>query len=266
MGWLECRIWGCASCAFGPSETVKGNVQVFVGHDNARELHFDDVTGIQTAVKCKGERPPSCDKSAHDRDCGSFECPCDVDTSSLSFPYMARMVDVVLPMCSQANEARPFRVLLIGVGGGAQPGHILSRCPGNTSVESVESDPRIIEAAVKFFGLRPSPANVVENADGGQAVQDRLTRGSSYDVVLVDAFEAGGTVPDSCRGEAFIAGVKAILKQGGKAVQHIWSPQYGQTLNDYRAAFGEDNVESVDLTMGTVHLIVATKERRQGEG
>lgn len=259
-------------CVYGTRGSHGGHVEVFVGHDNVRSLAFDgDDLGTQTMVKCKGDLPQTCAgprpvaKSLNDTQaCDWLSCPCEAETSSLQFSYMTDMMNEVVPMCEIAGEdpmresKGPFRILLIGLGGGALPMYTLNHCPKETSFESVEYDPRVIDTATNFFGLALAKGrNSVEANDGGKAIQDRVQRGEKYDVVMVDAFGPGGKVPPSCRDQAFITGAKSILKPGGKVIQQIWSPEYEKVIEDYKKAYGEDRVKGTDIELGVNHLIIA---------
>lgn len=257
-------------CVYGPRGSHGGHVQVFVQHGNMRALEFDgEGLGTQTMVKCNGDIPQGCAgteraKSVNDTQaCDWAQCPCDVDTSSLQFSYMDKMMEELKPMCEYASvdsfrKDGPFRVLLIGLGGGALPMYTLEHCPKGTRFESVEYDPRVIDVATNFFGLRLQDGiDNVENNDGGAAVQERVKRGDTYDVILVDAFKSGGTVPDSCKDSAFITGTKTLLRPNGKVIQQIWSPQYDKVIEDYKKVYGTDKVKGTDIEMGINHLIIA---------
>lgn len=180
--------------------------------------------------------------------------------SSLKFKCLQGMMNEVQPMCNArgGKDNSPVQILLIGLGGGSLPMHALSKCPKGTTIDAVEYDPRVIDASVNFFGLRINNSTLtVENNDGGEAVQERVRKGSKYDVVLVDAFQSAGHVPDSCRNAAFIDGVRRILRPHGRVVQHIWSPQYETSIKVYRKVYGQDNVRGEDMDLGISHLIVA---------
>jgi len=263
-------------CIFNERGNFGGNVQVFVQHDNVRALQFSgDGVGTQTMVKCNGDVPQNCGmprleaKNINDTQaCDMLECPCEPDTTSLQFSYMENMMQEVTPMCElaavdslRAADAGPFHILLIGLGGGALPEYTMQHCPKGTKMESVEFDPRVIDAATGFFGLHlHQGVNSVEQGDGGEAVAKRVQNGDKYDVVMVDAFQSAGKVPDSCKNKKFIKNVKALLRPQGKLIQQIWSPQYEDVIQDYQKIFGEDKVKGTNIELGVNHLIIATKE------
>merc|ERR1719428_567940 len=263
-------------CIFGQRDRFGGNVQVFVQHDNVRALQFSgDGLGTQTMVKCNGDVPQNCGsprlevKNVNETQaCDTLECPCEPDTESLQFSYMEQMMQEVTPMCELAAvdslrppDAGPFHILLVGLGGGALPEYTMQHCPKGTKMESVEFDPRVIDAATGFFGLHlHEGVNSVENGDGGAAVEKRVQNGDKYDVVMVDAFQSAGKVPDSCKNKKFIKNVKALLRPQGKLIQQIWSPQYEDVIQDYQKIFGEDKVKGTNIELGVNHLIIATTE------
>lgn len=261
-----CVFWGRDDDIHGPTSSP---VQVFVGSDNSRSLFFGtDDMGTQTSVKCAGDAPPNCagtDRSSSfngTQSCEYLRCDCKRDTSELEFSYMNKMMSEVLPVCEKprgvGDTAGGFKMLLIGLGGGALPSYTLAHCPEGSKVESVEYDARVVSAATNFFGFDVRPGvNEVETSDGGRAVQERVDQGASYDVVLVDCFQTGGVVPESCRSPAFVDGLKKILRPGGKAIQQVWNGQFQEMKKSYGSVFGQDHVRDVGLALGLNYLVVA---------
>lgn len=255
-------------CVFGGEGNFNGTVQVFVSKDNTRSLAFgsDDI-GTQTQTKCAGETPSSClgaraNKLADVQSCELLSCPCDPDMSSLEFVYMKKMMATTMPMCQEGSGN--FNSLLIGLGGAALPEYMLKHCPTGTQVDSVEFDPRVIQAATEFFGLHLAPGiNEVENNDGGAAVQKRAEQEKKYDVVLVDCFERSGHVPDSCRDKAFAQNIHKILRPGGKFIQQVWGSQLDSTLATYQGVFGKDNSVAQNAELKVSWLIVSTVPQPQ---
>lgn len=263
-------------CNLGPTDGFNGSVQVWVDtRQNTRALTFNgDGLGEQTLITCKGflsgeacnsgrgtSELEALTSAAAGPNCDTVDCPCDADSSSLQFGYMVKMMDELSGPCALATGGgERFRVLLIGLGGGALPNYLLDHCP-SADVESVEYDPRVVDVATRFFGVRTSPGhNSVENNDGGAAVADRAAQGEGrYDAILVDCFQSGGKVPESCSSDAFINNARKILKGGGRVVQQIWSPQYEDVIKHYRKSFGETNVKGTDIELGINHLIIASK-------
>lgn len=257
---LSSRSSDAPICTLHSRAGFGGAVQVFASSaDNSRLLQFQtDGCSAETVVKCQGPMPEACAAPAGD-DCGpTVTCPC-VPDGEVQAEYMKRMARSLVPMCNATGRARQdFRVLLIGLGGGALPDHILRNCPARTRVESVEYDPRVIEAATRFFGFREQPGvNMVEQGDGGEAVKARAAHGAKYDFVLVDAFESQH-VPASCRSEEFVNGLFKILKPDGLAMQNIMTTDFDKTIDIYQDVFGPERVKSESFQFGVAHIISAT--------
>jgi len=238
--------------------------------DNTRMVQFDgdgpgdgDQGFIQTMVKCKGDIPQSCN---HNGTQACTECPCETDLNGTTYgEYQKHMASYLLPLCKKPPNSQlspAFRVLLIGLGGGALPQCILNNCPAGTEVETVEYDPRMIEAATRFFGLHLQDGVLeAEQGDGGEIVAQRAGQGQKYDMVLVDAFSGPFQVPESCRSVDFIHNLRRILRANGMVLQNIDMGQFEKTLPLYAKEFGEDSVSSERLIGGgelaVGHLIVA---------
>jgi len=257
-----------AFCAY-PSSTGD-SVEVFIGSDNRRKMKYaHEGPGLFfTEVACKGPLASGCIREAASAphalpSCETLSCPCDQDTSSFAALYHQRMIETMptcnAPAANATHQPGGFSALTIGLGGGALHTYLLAHCAQGTKVESVEYDPRIVQAAVGFFGLALTPGvSEVEAADGGRAMQARIQQGEKYDAVFVDCFAEGGVVPDACRNASFIQGLHGILKPGGKAMHQVWESQVTQLLQSYKEVFGPGYVQRVAVTEGLNYLIVAT--------
>mmetsp|Transcript_86487 Transcript_86487/g.220424 ORF Transcript_86487/g.220424 Transcript_86487/m.220424 type:complete len:302 (-) Transcript_86487:46-951(-) len=246
-------------CTFPGREHFSHEIQIYVA-GNVRSLVFDSSDeATQTFVKCKGPLPQICmprpGAGGLLPSCEHLSCVCDRDGSELFSIYTRGMMDQVLPICTHSKS---LKVLSVGLGAGALPQFISEHCPKGTSVESVEYDPRVIEAATQFFGFHIQPGvNEVENSEGGAALRARVPRGRRYDIILVDCFSADDDVPASCRDEAFARAAQSILRPGGKVIQHIWAQQLADALKTYKQTFGIDAVTSVPMRWKVNYLIVA---------
>lgn len=256
-------------CVFWGQDSHSSPVQVFVGSDGSRSLFFGtDDMGTQTSVKCIGDTPANCATTQREnsinttQSCDDLNCGCKRDTSELEFTYMKKMMDEVLPICTDSFAHKDFKMLLIGLGGGALPSYTLANCPDGSKVESVEYDSRVVAAATGFFGLNLNDNNQVETNDGGIAVQERVDRGATYDVVLIDCFKSGGDVPFSCRSPALISNLKKILKPGGKAIQQVWAGQARGLLQNYTSVFGQGKVRDEGVELNFNHLVIAEQSEQ----
>lgn len=265
-------------CRFPKQQGFEKAVDIFASAaDNTRTMQFEgDGTGrgddgfIQTMVRCEGSEPGDCSppknasagsllqRGVAGADCMQTTCSCQADVNATYGNYQRHMSSYVLPACREASGAgsQGYRVLLIGLGGGALPTHILANCPAGTSVETIEYDPRVAEAASRFFGLRLQPGvNDIFVDEGGAAVAKRASEGRSYDAVLIDAWTGPFDVPESCRSESFIGNVRRILKPGGLALQNIDMGQFERTLPIYSHEFGADSA-SAEMLLGNGEMAI----------
>ncbi|MGM0413144.1 MAG: methyltransferase domain-containing protein [Pseudomonadota bacterium] len=121
---------------------------------------------------------------------------------------------LLLPL---AWNPAPGRVLLIGLGGGSLVRYLLARLP-RAMVTAVDSDPEMPVIARRWFGLPEDPRLAVQVGDGA----DWLTPGADWDLVLVDAFDAGGPAP-LLTDPDFPDRVAAALARGGTAAVNLWA-------------------------------------------
>lgn len=220
---------------------------------------------VETMVKCTGSLPAgacgtrnstalghdgSGGQTSSETECGSVSCPCEFDLNHTAYGnYQNAMLKYLTPECQKSERPGPYRILLIGLGGGALPQHILHACPtSQTQLETVEYDPRMIEVATRFFGLQVQPGvSEVTQGDGGEIVAQRAREGAKFDMILVDAFAGGPHVPESCRNEKFLRNAKTLLNGSGMMIHNIETDVDG-TLPTYKKIFGEDNVQDVTLS------------------
>lgn len=214
---------------------------------------------------------PSCDAIAG--------CPCDIDDSFVLFPYMDIMSQKVLPQCGgkDSGELQPphaIQVLVIGLGGGFLPSHLLQSCMKDAvNIESVEIDNRVADLATKFFGFHVKEGvNEVEVTDGLTAVQERKYKQKRYDFVLVDCM-TNDRVPEDCRSEQFLSAVDEILTPGGVLMQNIWArsvdddaiaSDYASALTAYHDVFGSSVEEVASRDVPHCKEMVLTGRKRHG--
>jgi len=225
-----------------------------------RKLRFGDECATESTVTCKNPAEWRCDGQ-----CGG--CPCDYDASAgLSAHYMQTMFEQLGPWCSAASATS---VLMIGLGGGELPQHLLHHCP-RMHIEAVELNRDVIAMARTYFGLGEAETRFagrlsIEQDDALTAVKQRSLTGdgssaaggqpaasgsSKYDAVLVDCFSGGGEVPESCRSRSFAETVKAILKPGGVMLQNIW--HYSKMRQQVPAEFNATKATYGDVFEGGV--------------
>ena len=108
------------------------------------------------------------------------------------------------------KDKTKFRVLCIGVGGGAFPLFLAHHFPGAT-IDAVEIDPIVIEASETVMGFS------CEEREGIHVhVQDAVdfvaaAQSDSYDMVYIDAFDGDDNIPESLATVSFIKSIDRIL-------------------------------------------------------
>jgi hypothetical protein len=108
------------------------------------------------------------------------------------------------------KEKTKFRVLSIGVGGGSLPLFLKHHFPGAT-IDAVEIDPAVIEAAERFMGFSCEArqgihVHVQDAVDFVAAAQS-----DSYDIVYIDAFDGDDNIPEPLSTASFIKSIDRIL-------------------------------------------------------
>lgn len=103
------------------------------------------------------------------------------------------------------------RFFFIGCGGGVAVRQFARTYPG-ARIDVVDSDPRVVELARRWFALDDVPNLALEVADGAAVV--RHARRSTWDAVIVDAFD-GTRVAAPFLERAFFADVAHALRPGG---------------------------------------------------
>jgi spermidine synthase len=128
--------------------------------------------------------------------------PSDLDAPSRGYPDNLLLAFAFRP--------RIRRVCVIGLGGGVIPRLILRYAPQAT-VDAVEIDPAIVDAARRFFFLPKDPRLRIFVEDG----RSFLARGGPpYDLIVVDAF-TGTSVPFHLTTREFVEVVRHRLTLKG---------------------------------------------------
>ncbi|MET0402044.1 MAG: fused MFS/spermidine synthase [Cystobacter sp.] len=108
------------------------------------------------------------------------------------------------------------RVLVLGLGGGAFP-RLLHRCLPRLHVDVVELNEVVVDVARRYFCVQEDERLRIQLGDAAQVMARRKPL---YDLILLDAFEAGGT-PDHLKETLFLESVRRRLTPGGVAVLNI---------------------------------------------
>ena len=115
-------------------------------------------------------------------------------------------------------EAPAPRVLVVGGGGFAVPKHVRELRPG-ASIEVVEIDARVIDAARRWFFADEAGAHVT-CGDGFDFVRGAVLRGEKYDFIALDAF-AGAEPVANLAGPAAAGAYAALLAPGGALAANV---------------------------------------------
>jgi spermidine synthase len=149
-----------------------------------------------------------CLRFGEGRDALSQSCLLLAQPEHLAFDYTRAMVAVFLLW-----QPAPQRVLLIGVGGGSVPTALRAVRP-EIDIDAVDIDAGVLRVAQRYFGLAPGPQLRLHAADGREFVAAARAQNSTYDAVLLDAFDAEG-IPAALFSADFLRDVRALLNPGG---------------------------------------------------
>lgn len=244
-----------------PGQPGEKDAEVILNEGNQRELAFSklvvengvelgrEAAGIQTTVQCKGPPPPhGCNPDPVNPPlCSSpklVNCTCEMDEKHLPpLPYQKKMLAEASQLCEKSNHD-DFRVLMIGLGGGAMPTFLRQNC-SKAVIDSIEPDARMISIAQRFLGFTKGERDVVEKNDGLLALQKRVAANNSrYDLVLVDCFD-GGHIPEACRSLAFVSAVYGVVnKASGTLLQNALFPAADDLMKFYGRSFGAEHVNT----------------------
>jgi spermidine synthase len=153
--------------------------------------------------------------------------------NELTLAYSRHMM-TALPLVArpQKNE----KVLVIGLGGACMQRFLYELLPQST-IESAELDPAVLEVAKGFFGLVLDERQKVSVGDGRKFIESAQEK---YDLILLDAFSAT-SIPYALATREFLEMCKGRLREGGVVCANLWSslPEYNDMLKTYEAVFPE---------------------------
>ena len=137
------------------------------------------------------------------------------------------------------------RVLVVGGGGFAVPKHVRALRP-EARIDVVEIDPRVIDAARRWFYADAAKAHVT-CADGRAFVRQAASRGEHYDFIALDAFSGREPVASLAAQDAAHDYV-ALLASGGVLAANVVTP-------DGDAAFLRDFQQALESAFSHVELL-----------
>src|SRR5262249_38098170 len=138
-----------------------------------------------------------------------------------------------------AYPPAPKKILMIGLGGGTISTY-LGRAMPDVTIDTIELDPGVIDAAQKYFGLRDN-SRVRYLAGDGRVMLKRSRE--QYDLIFVDAFR-GGYVPFHLLTKEFYALLKEHLAPDGAVAfnVHDGTKLYLSTLRTLSSVFANVHI------------------------
>lgn len=126
------------------------------------------------------------------------------------------------------------RVLVVGGGGFAVPKLVRALRP-EASIDVVEIDPKVIEAARRWFFADDASAHVY-CADGFDFIRGAALRGKKYDLIALDAFSGAEPVA-SLAGDEAARAYAQLLAPGGALAGNVVTPGGDASfLRDFQCA------------------------------
>ncbi len=138
-------------------------------------------------------------------------------------------------------------VLIIGGGGGVVP-TLFKKLYKQMTVDVVEIDPVVVDVAERWFGLVADGRVRVHVQDGRMFVHNSPQK---YDLILLDAYTAGGRIPAHLTTREFLEDVRGHLQPNGVVLMNVISPVsadgpksrlFRAELKTFRAVFGSEHV------------------------
>jgi spermidine synthase len=119
------------------------------------------------------------------------------------------------------------RLLVLGLGAGGSVRTTQSVAP-DVTVDAVEIDPKVVDAATRWFGLdRNSPRLRIHVADARPWL---ATHGGVYDLVHLDLYQGGPYIPFYLVTKEFFQLVHSHLTADGVVMMNVFDPSRGARL------------------------------------
>jgi spermidine synthase len=125
------------------------------------------------------------------------------------------------------------RALVLGMGAGSSIISARLTAP-DLDVDAIEIDPKVVEASVRYFGIRPGANLRIHSADA----RLWLTRynGSPFDIVQVDLFQGGPYVPFYLTTVEFFGETRRVMSPESVLMLNVFDPTAGRRLLHETAA------------------------------
>lgn len=133
-----------------------------------------------------------------------------------------------------ASIPQKASILVIGGAGMILPRTLAERYP-ESQVHTIELDPGMTAIARDYFGLTELPNLTTEHVDGRLFLN---TSRQKFDIIILDAFAGGITIPFHLITVEALEGVKRILKPHGVVLQNVVGAFAGEGSGATRAIVG----------------------------
>lgn len=157
----------------------------------------------------------------------------------------------LLIVCLLCLPARPQRIALMGLGGGNLSMHLRRLCP-DALIEHFEKEPRMLDYAQRFFGLRTDDKMVFHFGDAIKAFETEHFE--PYDLIIIDLFD-GATPPPQLSSRDFCYTLKRVLSAHGALLINTMGPE--KNTNVYRNIFEHVARCSWDKPLEYNHIVWA---------
>jgi spermidine synthase len=179
---------------------------------------------------------------------------------AMLFDYNQRFLELV-------GALMPKNILLIGGGAFTLPAEILKYFP-DISIDVVERDPKLVNIAKRFFGLKSSNNLHIIFCDGREYLEKSS---KSYDLILIDAFQHS-IIPRALSTSEFARLLSSRLSKKGDVAVNVISAYHGphnnvakQQFATYNSIFKHTDIYPADKTLSLWlsqnFLLVATNKR-----
>jgi spermidine synthase len=140
-------------------------------------------------------------------------------------------------MLALAWNSQPTRIYMVGLGGGRIP-LVLHHYLPQARIECAEIEPRVVEAATRFFGLQMDQRLVVTLQDGRDYLAKRGPH-VQYDLLIVDAVLSNGFMPYGLVTEEFYDLCQAHLSPDGVLAVNLLRnyPFFSEKIRTIQSAF-----------------------------
>lgn len=144
------------------------------------------------------------------------------------------------------------RILMIGLGGGTIAYQLSSMLGNSMDLEIVDIDSWMKEAYLKFLGDKADFR--IEIADGAEYVSSKK---SSYDIMILDAYDQNGLIPSQFQEKKFIADAYDSIKNQGILAVNCIGSMIGPGLEQFIQRLSEMfEVYRLDTSYRTANIVL----------